>query len=78
MESYGVTLVVVNTKANSSAEDELVADFVALVASFSGRIYGQRSAAAKAKLLAEVTRAQGANAGTADKENESAPELEAL
>jgi predicted site-specific integrase-resolvase len=33
----------------------LVADFVALVASFSGRLYGQRSAEAKRRLLEKVT-----------------------
>ena len=63
-DAYGVSLCVVNSPAkdtggSNSAQDELVADFISLVASFSGRIYGQRSAEAKAKLLARVTGEKG-------------------
>jgi len=60
LQAYGVSLCVTSKskkseKETTSAQDELVADFTALVSSFSGRIYGQRSAEAKAKLLARVT-----------------------
>jgi predicted site-specific integrase-resolvase len=50
----GVGLVVLNEKGAGPAESELVADFVALVASFSGRLYGQRSAAARRRPPARV------------------------
>ena len=47
----GVEVTVLHPKSGGSPEDELVADFVALVASFSGRLYGQRSAEARRRLL---------------------------
>jgi putative resolvase len=47
----GVQVKVAHPSGGGSAEAELVADFVALVASFSGRLYGQRSAEAKRRLL---------------------------
>ena len=52
IESYGATLIVEHPKKTVAPEDELLADFMALVASFSGRLYGQRSAAMRRKLLA--------------------------
>jgi excisionase family DNA binding protein len=54
LDASRVELMVLHEKASGSAESELVADFVALVASFSGRLYGQRSAAARQRLLARV------------------------
>jgi predicted site-specific integrase-resolvase len=51
----GVEVKVVHPKSGGSPEAELVADFVALVASFSGCLYGQRSAEAKRRLLEKVT-----------------------
>ena len=47
----GVEVRVLHPKSGGSPEEELVADFVALVASFSGRLYGQRSAEARRRLL---------------------------
>ena len=55
LAAYHVELVVLHEKSTGSAESELVADFVSLVASFSGRLYGQRSAAAKQRLLDRVS-----------------------
>lgn len=51
LERDGVQLEVLNPKKNSSPTDELVADFMSLVTSFAGRLYGLRSKEAKAKLL---------------------------
>ena len=61
IEAHGGTLVIEHGKSTAAPTDELLADFMALVASFSGRLYGQRSAALRRKLLAtaqEMTEAQ--------------------
>ncbi|RLI19008.1 IS607 family transposase [Candidatus Bathyarchaeota archaeon] len=42
-DDYGVELVVVNQESKSP-EEELVKDLIAIVTSFSGRIYGKRGA----------------------------------
>ena len=42
-ESFGVTLTVLDPKADQTAEQELTDDLLALIASFSGRLYGMRS-----------------------------------
>ncbi|MDF2956988.1 MAG: putative site-specific integrase-resolvase [Candidatus Alkanophagales archaeon MCA70_species_1] len=42
-DDYGVELVVVNQESKSP-EEELVRDLIAIVTSFSGRIYGKRGA----------------------------------
>ena len=82
LQAYGVSLCVTSTNKKTeaettSAQDELVADFIALVASFSGRIYGQRSAEAKAKLLARVTTSKGdASKGDASKSETSSAKTE--
>jgi predicted site-specific integrase-resolvase len=64
-ESYGVSVHVLHDAdeaGESAPEQELMADFMALIASFSGRLYGQRSAAAKRRLLARAQeRTAGAN-----------------
>jgi len=51
IEAYGAKLVILNQKETLAPEEELMADFMALIASFSGRLYGQRSAALRRKLL---------------------------
>ena len=51
IESYGATLTILHTKETVAPEEELLADFMALIASFSGRVYGQRSAASRRQLL---------------------------
>jgi predicted site-specific integrase-resolvase len=61
IEAHGGTLVIEHGKSTAAPAGELLADFMALVASFSGRLYGQRSAALRRKLLAtaqEMTEAQ--------------------
>jgi predicted site-specific integrase-resolvase len=52
VESHDGQLVILHTKETSAPEEELMADFMALIASFSGRLYGQRSAALRRQLLA--------------------------
>jgi putative resolvase len=42
-DSLGVTLTVVDKVENKTAEQELTDDMLALLASFSGRLYGMRS-----------------------------------
>ena len=51
IESYGASLIILHPKETVAPEEELLADFMALIASFSGRVYGQRSAALRRKLL---------------------------
>jgi len=56
---YALSLNNVQTHAlydqeNKSAQTELVDDFIKLTASFSGKLYGQRSAANRKRLLAEA------------------------
>jgi len=43
-ESYGVQIYVLNETENKTASQELVDDMMSLIASFSGRFYGLRSA----------------------------------
>jgi putative resolvase len=42
-ESFGVTLTILDTDEQKSAEQELTDDLLAIIASFSGRLYGMRS-----------------------------------
>lgn len=42
-ESFGVTLTVLDAAEDKTAEQEIVDDMLALLASFSGRLYGMRS-----------------------------------
>ena len=45
--SHGVVLEVIEEKAGKSYEQELVEDIISIMASFSAKIYGKRSAARK-------------------------------
>ena len=47
--SHGSVVHVINAKKESSLEEELVQDLIAIVTSFSGRVHGLRSAKAKKK-----------------------------
>ena len=47
---YGVTLTVVHPDEDTTPEEELTQDFLALIASFAGRLYGLRSRRQKALL----------------------------
>lgn len=47
----GIELLVLNEKPKHSVEDELLSDFMSLVASFSGKFYRLRSKDAQRKLL---------------------------
>jgi predicted site-specific integrase-resolvase len=42
-ESFGVTLTVLDPSEDKTAEQELTDELLALLASFSGRLYGMRS-----------------------------------
>jgi predicted site-specific integrase-resolvase len=53
-DACGVEPVVLHERASGSAQSEPVADLAAWVASFSGRWYGQRSAAAGRRLPARL------------------------
>ncbi len=50
LAAHNVTVEVLHEQGGSP-EQELMEDFMALIASFSGRLYGQRSAAARKRLL---------------------------
>jgi predicted site-specific integrase-resolvase len=52
---HGATVEVLRPKAQGGRE-ELLEDFVSLVTTFAGRLYGMRSAAARRRLLAESDR----------------------
>ena len=47
----GVTVEVVHAKGSAGGMDELLADFVSLIATFAGRMYGIRSREARKRLL---------------------------
>ena len=47
-ESYGCKVIVIND-ADVSSENELAADMMSLLASFSGKFYGRRSAERRKK-----------------------------
>ncbi|MHA1663600.1 MAG: IS607 family transposase [Candidatus Thorarchaeota archaeon] len=49
LEDYGVKLIILMEEENRSPQEELVADMMALIASFSGRVYGLRAAALRAQ-----------------------------
>jgi len=55
---HGVTLEVLHPK-KSGGRDELLEDFVSLVTTFAGRLYGMRSAEARRRLLAEAGQRAG-------------------
>ena len=54
LSAHGVEVEVLHDSQDASPEQELVDDFMALVSSFAGRIYGQRSARARRRLLESV------------------------
>jgi predicted site-specific integrase-resolvase len=47
-------LEVLHDECEQSVEQELMDDFMSLIACFSRRVYGQRSAAARRRLLQEA------------------------
>lgn len=54
LTAHGARLQILHARVSSTPEQELVDDFMQLVASFAGRLYGQRSAAAKRRLIARA------------------------
>ena len=62
-DTYRVTVVYTGQSGDESAESELVCDMLAVVTSFAGRLYGQRSAKTKrlrAAVSAETQSGDGA------------------
>jgi excisionase family DNA binding protein len=55
LDRDGVSVEVLHTKGSAGGMDELLADFMSLVASFAGRMYGIRGREAKARLLASAS-----------------------
>ncbi len=55
LDRDGVSVEVLHSKGSAGGMDELLADFMALVASFAGRMYGIRGREAKARLLASAS-----------------------
>ncbi len=51
LEDYGVELVILMEKEDKTPQEELVTDMMALIASFSGRVYGLRGATIKRGLV---------------------------
>ena len=49
LEDYGVQLIILLEEENRTPQEELVTDMMALIASFSGRVYGLRAAALKVR-----------------------------
>lgn len=58
LAAHSVDLEVLHPKATGGKE-ELLEDFVSLVTTFAGRLYGMRSAAARQRLLAETAARAG-------------------
>jgi putative resolvase len=48
-QDYGVRLIVLMEEEEKTPQEELVTDMMALIASFSGRVYGLRAASLKAQ-----------------------------
>ncbi len=55
----GVTVEVLHAKGSAGGVEELVDDFMSLVATFAGRMYGLRSREAKRRLLAAAGKGVG-------------------
>lgn len=51
---HGVSVEVLHPKSNAGGMDELLADFVSLVATFAGRMYGIRSKENRVRLLTQA------------------------
>ncbi|MHA1424230.1 MAG: IS607 family transposase [Candidatus Thorarchaeota archaeon] len=49
LQDYGVQVTVLHESLTQTPQEELVADMMALIASFSGRVYGLRAAALRAR-----------------------------
>lgn len=63
----GVSVEVLQDRGSAGGVDELLADFVSLVATFAGRMYGIRSAEARGRLLAQAAaRTQAGDSGAGD------------
>ncbi|WP_455362667.1 recombinase family protein, partial [Streptomyces sp. SYSU K21746] len=54
LEHHQVTVEVLHAKGTAGGMEELLDDFMSLVATFAGRMYGMRSREARRRLLAEA------------------------
>ncbi|MDP4511264.1 recombinase family protein [Nonomuraea turcica] len=56
----GVSVEVLHAKGSAGGMEQLLADFMSLIATFAGRMYGIRSREARKRLLAQAdTRLEG-------------------
>jgi predicted site-specific integrase-resolvase len=56
---HGVNVEVLHDKGSAGGMEEILADFMSLIATFAGRMYGIRSKEARKRLLAEAARRTG-------------------
>lgn len=56
LDQYGAEITVINEETDKTAHEELVDDFLQLVASFAGKLYGMRSS--KRKRIVETVEAE--------------------
>jgi excisionase family DNA binding protein len=59
LSDRGVSVEVLHEKGSAGGMDELLADFMSLVATFAGRMYGIRSRDARRRLLAQAAAGTG-------------------
>lgn len=71
LAGFGVTVVYTGQTEDQSAESELVRDMLAIVTSFAGRLYGQRSA--KTKRLRAVVTAETTTIDGVQRDNQETP-----
>lgn len=67
LAAFNVTIDVMNGEEPKSAQEELVADMLAILSSFSARLYGQRSKKFRRKVkeaMSECSTPSGANSST--------------
>jgi putative resolvase len=69
---HGVDVEVLHPKGSAGGTEELLADFMALVSTFAGRMYGIRSREACRRLLDQAASAETASAETSSIETAGA------
>ncbi|MEU7703964.1 recombinase family protein [Streptomyces nodosus] len=77
----GVAVEVLHARGTAGGMEELLDDFMSLVATFAGRMYGLRSREARRRLLAEAGERMGASGsgrGIGGPGGPAAPEAEAV
>ena len=67
--SHGVTIEIVETNEEKSPQEELVNDMIAIVTSFSDRIYGKRGGRIAKKLAKVIESEVAASENNSDRDN---------